>query len=100
VKARAKEDRTLAIIGVTPQSPRAAENPAAALALALCKRQCERLVWGASEGLTTQYGSSRWFPARTDSNSHASAPHKLMIQYYHLEHALRESSLQGTTYHV
>jgi hypothetical protein len=68
--------------------PGAAENPAAALALALCERQCERLVWGASEGLATQYGGSRRFLARTDSSSHASAPHKLMIQYHHLEHAL------------
>jgi hypothetical protein len=72
-----------------PQSPRAAENPATALALALalCERQCERLVWGASEGLATQDGSNRRFLARTDSNSHSCAPHKLMIQD-HLEHAL------------
>jgi hypothetical protein len=71
-------------VGFGAQSPRAAENPAAALALALC----ERLVWGASEGLARQYGSSRRFFTRTDSNSHASVPHKLMIQYHHFEHAL------------
>jgi hypothetical protein len=65
-----------------------AENPAEALALALCEWQCERLVWEVSEGLSTQHGRNRRFLAKTDLSSHASAPHKLMIQHHHLEHAL------------
>jgi hypothetical protein len=70
-----------------PQSPLAAENPAAALTLALCERQCEQLIWEVSEGLATLYGRNLRFLARTDLSSDASAPHKLMIQYHHLEHA-------------
>jgi hypothetical protein len=50
----------------------------------------------ASEGSARQYGSSRQFLARTDSNSHASAPHKLMIQNHHLEHALSALSMHST----
>jgi hypothetical protein len=44
--------------------------------------------------------ASGWFGgqarvyARTDSNSPASAPHKLMIQYHHLEHALNALSMR------
>jgi hypothetical protein len=50
----------------------------------------------ASEGSATQYGSSRQFLARTDSNSHASDPHKLMIQNHQVEHALSAFGMYST----
>jgi hypothetical protein len=67
---------------------RIAQPPAENPAVFFCEWQCERLVWEVSEGLSTQHGRNRRFLAKTDLSSHASAPHKLMIQHHHLEHAL------------
>jgi hypothetical protein len=70
------------MVGTVTTSGRKPSRRARALRVAVRAAGLE-----ASEGSATQYGSSRHFLARTDSNSHASAPHKLMIQN-HLQHAL------------
>jgi hypothetical protein len=79
------------MVGTVTTSGRELSRRARALRVAVRAAGLE-----ASEGSATQYGCRRPFLARTNSNSHASAPHKLMIQNHHLEHALSAFGMHST----